>query len=119
MNADVIKKRLAKLDEWLADGQDGLALYQILSGSVRGPDDGMHKGETTMHLRRICFPKTCSNGNTGMMSNSAGSGTPGFSGTGGSGHFRGHVNQAISYLSQAGLIPAKKATSKSPEEPTL
>jgi hypothetical protein len=100
VNAEIINKRLDKLDDWLADPENGLQLYQILSGSLRGPDNGAAKNNTTMRLRRICFPKTCKQGNTGMMSTD---GVPSFVGTTGAlDHFVGHVNQAISYLQQAG-----------------
>jgi hypothetical protein len=102
--AETINKRLDKIDEWLADGSLGVKLYQILSGSVRGPDNGIGKSIATNRLRRTCFPKTCANGNTGMCSDV---GTPEVpTDSGASSHYKGHVMNAISYLKQIGRIGA-------------
>lgn len=111
-HADTLNARLDQLDAWLADPEIGIALYQILSGSVRGPDDGQGKSATTMNLRRICFPQTCRHGNTGMMSNSLpseGLPTPTWSGLTVSHHFKGHVQQAVNYLQACGRWPHAKA----------
>lgn len=105
-NAAKINKWLDMVDEAMADPQGGSQFYQILSGSVRGPDTGTGKENTTMRLRRICFPKTCSSGNTGMMSSA---GVPSLQAGNGTGHFQGHVGQAISYLQGIGRWPATQS----------
>lgn len=92
-----VNKMLDKLDEFLATDPQAEACYQILSGSVRGPDDHALKSVTTMRLREAVFPKTCSSGHTGMMHTS---GTPELPSEGGLQHFRGHVGQAIHYLKE-------------------
>lgn len=92
--AETLNKRLDKIDEWLADGSTGVYLYQILSGSVRGPDNGMGKNNATNRLRKICFPKTCNTHNTGMCH---AEGMPALD-AGVLSHYAGHVSSAISYL---------------------
>lgn len=92
-----INKMLDQLDTFLATDPHAEACYQILSGSVRGPDNNELKSVTTMRLREAVFPKTCSSGHTGMMHCS---GTPELPPTGGLQHFRGHVGQAIHFLKE-------------------
>lgn len=99
MTAESIKKindRLDKIDKWLANGHDGVVLYQILSGSVRGPDNGQGKSNATNKLRRTCFPVTCRTNNTGMCHNE---GVPSVD-SGVLGHYASHTGMAIDYLKQ-------------------
>lgn len=113
-----MNRRIDQIDVWLADPSLGIKLYQILSGAVRGPDDGVSKHGTTMNLRRICFPLTCKNGHTGMMSNIIPQG--GLKGltwsSGGSSHFKGHVLQAEQYLHECGRWPEVKSAAVAAKE---
>ena len=113
MTAESIKKindRLDKIDKWLADGGDGVALYQILSGSVRGPDNGQGKSNATNRLRYTCFPVTCRTHNTGMCSNE---GVPSID-SGVLSHYASHTGMAIGYLKEI----KRGAFAKEPEKPS-
>lgn len=102
-----VEQCLAEIDAMIAD-EGGEALYQILSGSLRGPDNGVGKQAVTMRLRRIAFPKTCARGTTGMM-NCDGKPENPHSVPGVLSHYAGHTAQAIHYLTQIGRIPQKQS----------
>lgn len=106
-----LNERLDIIDGWLAES-GGEALYQILSGSLRGPDDGTGKAQVTQNLRPIAFPRTCTIGHTGMMHNPAQSAVyPDVEGSSAkSSHYRGHTQQAVSYMKAADRIGWNQTT---------
>lgn len=107
----LLNERLDQIDKWLSEG-NGEALYQILSGSLRGPDDGTGKGQVTMNLRPIAFPRTCTIGHTGMMHNQTQTAQyPDVEASSAkSSHYRGHTQQATSYLKAADRIGWNQTT---------
>lgn len=90
-----INKMLDKLDTFLSTHPQAEALYQILSGSLRGPDNGVGKSCNTMRLRYRALPRTCTTGHTGMMWSKEGEPEHGTSELS---HYSGHTSQAMGYL---------------------